>query len=447
MTLAPFPQGYEMGAPWYSTGLLLAALPFTLFAQQSSMFRGGPSHLGVYDGPGVPSFSRVQWKARIGGQIFSSAAVSEGAAYVGSTNGGLYAVDTKTGVIKWRFGTEARVNSSPAVADGLVFFSSYDGNIYAVESATGKERWRFTTGGERRFAGTHLHGAIPKGELMPDPYDMFLSSPAVVDGVVYLGSGDGSVYAIDAVSGTLRWRFKTGDVVHASPAVANGVVYIGSWDSWFYALDAHSGTVMWRFKTGEDPDIHNQQGISSSAAVVDGMVYFGARDGHLYAVDAVNGTRKWSFFTGGAWVTSSPAVYQGTVYFGTGSNFELRALNAATGKEVFMFQFDRGIFSSAAIAGGMLFIGGLDGKVTGFSLATGKPVWVFQTPEAASASAAYLAASKVAAQDTTNADRPFYDNMVMRFHNSLTGSMMASPVIVDDVIYIGSVDGFLYALR
>ena len=83
---------------------------------------------------------------------------------------------------------------------------------------------------------------------MPDPFDVFLSSPVVATGLVYFGSGDGHVYAVAADTGVLRWRFKTGNVVHASPALANGLLYVGSWDSYFYALDAKSGAQRWRFK-------------------------------------------------------------------------------------------------------------------------------------------------------------------------------------------------------
>lgn len=106
---------------------------------------------------------------------------------------------------------------------------------------------------------------------MPDPFDVYLSSPMIFESAVYFGSSDGNVYAVDANTGNLKWKFKTGDVVHATPAIANGTVYVGSWDSNFYALDAATGKEKWRFKTGEDPDIHNQVGIQSSAAVMDGM--------------------------------------------------------------------------------------------------------------------------------------------------------------------------------
>ena len=103
---------------------------------------------------------------------------------------------------------------------------------------------------------------------MPDPFDFYLSSPVVVNGNVYFGSGDGNVYALDAASGNLRWKFQTGDVVHASPAVANGTIYLGSWDSYFYALDAATGKAKWKFKTekirrsqpGRDPVVSRGSG-------------------------------------------------------------------------------------------------------------------------------------------------------------------------------------------
>jgi len=113
------------------------------------------------------------------------------------------------------------------------------------------------------------------------------------NGGVFFGSGDGNIYALNAASGVLTWKFKTGDVVHASPAIAGGRLFVGSWDSYFYALDAVTGKEKWRFKTGEDPVIHNQVGIQSSAAVVDGVVYFGCRDSNFYALDAATGEKKW----------------------------------------------------------------------------------------------------------------------------------------------------------
>ncbi len=99
----------------------------------------------------------------------------------------------------------------------------------------------------------------------------FSRARSLRQGAVYFGSGDGNLYALDAASGELRWKFKTGDVVHSSPALVDGVLFFGSWDSYFYAVDAATGKEKWRFHSGEDPLIHNQVGFQSSPAVVDGV--------------------------------------------------------------------------------------------------------------------------------------------------------------------------------
>jgi len=278
------------------------------FAQDGSMFRGNLQHAGVYESAGVRKFNRVKWQFHTRGMVIGSPGFAGGLVYVGGTDGNFYAIDAQSGAQRWKFEVKSRVPSTPAIAGGVVYFTAYDGNAYALDAASGALRWKFQTGGERRFSGKHLHGTQPAAETMPDPFDCYLSSPAVWNGAVYFGSGDGNVYALDAASGALRWKFKTGDVVHASPAIADGMVFIGSWDSYFYAIDAASGQEKWKFKTGEDHDTYNQVGIQSSAAVADGMVYFGCRDSHLYALDARSGEKKWAFSANGSWVVGSPAV-------------------------------------------------------------------------------------------------------------------------------------------
>ena len=305
------------------------------------MFRGNLAHTGVYNAAGVPKFSQIKWKFHTDGQVISSPAVANGMVFVGSTDGNLYAVDLESGTQKWKLFTGVRVTSSPAVENGVVYFGSYSGRFYAVDAASGKLKWKFQTEGEKRFEGKHLHGSEPAAETMPDPFDFYLSSPALWSGAVYFGSGDGNVYALDAATGTLKWKFHTGDVVHASPAISDGTLFIGSWDSYFYALDATTGKEKWRFKTGEDHNIYNQVGIQSSAAVMDGVVYFGCRDSNFYALDARTGEKKWAFNNKGSWVITSPAVQDGKVYFATSDTAMVYALDAKTGAPIFSLNFNQ----------------------------------------------------------------------------------------------------------
>ncbi len=317
-----------------------------------------------------------------------------------------------------------------------------------MDASTGGLKWKFLTGGEKRFTAKHLHGVQPVSETMPDPFDCYLSSPVVWKGAVYFGSGDGNIYSLNAASGALNWKFKTGDVVHASPAIADGTLFIGSWDSYFYALDALTGQEKWRFKTGEDPDTHNQVGIQSSAAVADGVVYFGCRDSHLYALDAKSGLKKWAFATNGSWIVSSPAVKDGKLYFVTSDSSLLYELDTRSGAVLHSAGFSHWyLFSSPALAGSILYFGSTQGKLVAVDLAGFKPLWTFETEAMKERGATYTKAN-----GTPNGEAiyrsDFYDDMVAGVDRMMSmGSILSSPVVVGSAVYVGSADGNLYALR
>jgi outer membrane protein assembly factor BamB len=106
---------------------------------------------------------------------------------------------------------------------------------------------------------------------------------------------------------TLLWSYATGKKVWSSPAVGNGVVYIGS-DNGGYALRARTGAKLWSFAAGSD--------VFPSAAVANGAVYIGSSDSNLYALSARTGKKLWSYATSGP-VLSSAAVANGVVYVGS----------------------------------------------------------------------------------------------------------------------------------
>lgn len=415
-------------------------------AAQSPMFRGGPAHLGVYESP-PPSLQVLVWKFKTEGRVISTPAVVGDVVYIASTDGVLYAVNRSDGTQRWKFETKGPIASSPAVSGGLVYVSSLDGNIYAVDAASGVKRWAFATRGERRFTAPGIHGAIPHTEHMPDPYDVYLSSPTVVAGTLYIGSGDQHIYALDAATGTLRWSFATGDVVHASPAVVDGVVYIGSWDRNLYALDAGSGRERWHYTTGNDTTSYNQIGIASSAAVVDGLVFVGGRDGHFHVVDAKTGELRWTHDNKMGWTIASPAVRNGVVYFPTSDGRRFKALDASTGEVLFDLPNVATSFSSPAIAGDVAFYGSSDGYLNAVDITRGTLLARFQTD-----------GSKEHGGPFTGEDGVFHtgpmfpdwtlDGMMIGVRTMMTvGSVFSSPVVVDGVVYFGSTDGHLYAVR
>lgn len=427
----------------------LLALPIAFHpcaAQPTAMFRGGPEHRGVYSG-NAPTLANVQWKFRTKGRVISSPAVADSTVYVGSTDGGLYAIDRSSGTQRWRFATEGPIASSPAVANGLVFILSADGKCYAVDASTGQQRWAFVTKGERRFTAPGIHGAIPRTERMPDPFDVFLSSPTVANGLVIFGSGDQHVYAVGAADGKMAWSFGTGDVVHSSPAVANGMVYIGSWDRNLYALDLKSGRERWRYTTGNDTTIYNQIGIASSPAVMDGMVFVGGRDGHFHAVDAATGKLRWTHDNHMGWTIASPAVRDGVVYFPTSDGTRFKALDAATGSVRFNSENKAVSFSSPALLGDVVYYGTSDGWLHAADTRTGAITAEFQTDGSRENGAKWTDSTGRFQSGRMYPDRTL-DGMMVGMRTMFTvGSILSSPVIVDGVLYVGSTDGQLYAIR
>jgi eukaryotic-like serine/threonine-protein kinase len=425
--------------------LLLGALQGALAQAQ---FRGDPSHSGVHGSAAPRVFKGVKWQFATGDRIVSSPVWDAGLLYFGSNDGHVYALDAASGEQRWAWRTEGPVPSTPAVHDGRVHVLSYDGRLHTLDAATGAPLWKFATGGERRFEARGLHGATPRMQTIADPYDVYLSSPAVANGTVYFGSSDGHLYALDAASGALRWKQRTGDVVHASPAVAYGLVVVGSWDGRLYAFDAQSGAERWRFQAGLDPAMHNQQGFQSSAAIVDGVVYVGCRDAHLYAVDAATGQERWRFSTGQSWVVGSPAVVSGKVIFATSDSSLIHVLDAQTGRPAIEpVQARAYMFSSPSIAGDVLLIGLLNGSLQARDLASGRELWTFRT-EAARANAGWVLTADGRLNSPWLFASNWQDAMVTGFERqSSVGSFFSTALVVGGVVYVGSADGRLYALH
>ena len=179
--------------------------------------------------------------------------------------------------LAWNLETGGSAPSDPTISGGVLYFGSHDGYLYALDAQSGAERWRFA-------AGSRVS-----------------SSPAVSGGMVYFGSDDGVFYAVDAREGTELWRFRAGDQVQAAPALSGGMVYFGSDDGYLYALDAQSGAERWRFDTGSY--------VLYSAAISAVVVYLGSLHGRLYALDARSGAERWRFETEtGDAVRGSPAA-------------------------------------------------------------------------------------------------------------------------------------------
>ncbi|HEX5168476.1 MAG TPA: PQQ-binding-like beta-propeller repeat protein [Cyclobacteriaceae bacterium] len=406
---------------------------------------------GIYTESEYTHFDKVKWKLDAGGKIFSSPAVLDGTVYAGSEDHYLYAADLKTGKLRWKFKTGGAVHSSPSVFNHTVYIGSFDGYYYAVDAGTGKEKWRVKTGGEKWMGGIGYFGMKPVDQYLEDPWDFFLSSvvpdPDDQGRTIYFGSSDGNLYAVNAEDGTIRWKFRTDGPIHTTPAVMHQTVYVGSWDANFYAIDSKTGQLKWKVRTGDKPGM---TGIQSSAVVDGDNVYFGARDAHVYCLSAATGEVVWTYDAEGSWILSSPTIKDHVLYVGTSDSYLLLAIDAQTGREKFRFKTHGYVYSSPSLAGNTAYFGDFTGALFALDLSSEGKCWDEFALESRKKNAALvlkddhmdfmLAAS--------GKDVSVYANTVEVMNKFYAlGPVVSSAYIYEGVLYVGSADGFLYAIE
>jgi eukaryotic-like serine/threonine-protein kinase len=398
------------------------------------------------------NFHGIKWKFKTDGKIFSSPTVLDGVAYIGSEDHYLYAVDAGDGTLKWKFKTGGPVHTSPAVYKATVYVGSFDGYYYAVDINTGLEKWKVKTNGERWMGGKGYFGMKPLDEYLDDPWDYFLSSPSIDASdsppTLYFGSSDGNLYAVDAANGKVKWKFLTEGSIHTTPAIYNHTVYVGSWDTNLYAVDARTGKLKWKFKTGDQPGM---SGIQASPRIDDGKIYFGARDAHMYALDAMTGKVIWKYDAEKSWILTSAAVQEGTVYVGTSDSFLLLALDAKTGNEKSRFQADGYVYSSPVVKDNSIFFGDFTGKIFCVDVTSSGKKWSEFVTDGRKENGASVLNNKGKldfAFAGSGQDLSIYKNVVGVMNRFYTlGPIVSTPSVEDGVVYVGSADGFLYAIN
>lgn len=343
--------------------ILFGVNNFTVFGQQERKGTTSVFQNRVFKGDKYMPLGDLKWVFKTNGKIFSSPIVHDGIVYVGSEDGNLYAIDEKTGETHWKFKTGGAVHSSPAVFKNTVYIGSFDGYYYAIDAKTGQLKWKFKSGGEKWSGEISFLGLKPVDKYMEDLWDFFLSSPVInpdkQNSSVFFGSSDGNVYALNANTGELKWKFEVKGSIHCSPVLYKNTLYIGSWDANLYAKDIQTGKQRWKFETGTQLGF---KGIESTVAVANDMVYFGARDPFLFALNAETGKLVWKYDAAYSWIISSAVVAGDVLYVGTSDTFALLGLDAKTGKELFKFKTNGYVYSSPAIAGDTAYFGDFTGN-------------------------------------------------------------------------------------
>ncbi len=234
---------------------------------ESVVFGGGDGTVYALD----LQSGEERWRFSTDMRIRSTPAISEGVVYIGGSDGIVYSLGLENGLVRWTYETEGAslrsedfgfdrksIIASPAVVDGAVYVGSRDGQMYALDQASGERRWRVShdvswamsspaVSGTALFAGTSDGLFVHRVDVTTGEEDWRFvgagytwSSPALAGNTVYIGDGGGFLRAINAESGEERWSLRTGGGVYSSPWVEDGVVYVGADDGVVYAVDAES---------------------------------------------------------------------------------------------------------------------------------------------------------------------------------------------------------------
>jgi len=295
------------------------------------------------------STGAIVWRQNLQGQFFqSSPTVVGNVLYVGVGffspyyTGAVYAVNALTGQLLWSNGNVNAIQTAPTVGNGLVYVASDFGVIYALDASSGQIQWSYDT---TLGSGTGSAGAL-------------------ANGVLYMGVGQ-FLFALNASDGTLLWRQETSYFIGSSPAVQNGVVYINSYDGGVYAFDAGTGAAIW----------HHAIRILyfTSMSIAYGNIYLCGFDGApgLTALDAQTGDTVW-FRSVVQCNYSSPTVANGVVYAGWESlgaiNSHILAFDAGTGAQLWNRLVGSPIYGEPIVVNGKLYITAYSGEVTAFGL-------------------------------------------------------------------------------
>lgn len=358
---------------------------------------------------------RVLWEYKTGAEIWSPLSSQGDALYFGNDDGKFFALDTRQHKLKWQYKSGGRVRSATAFYGDMLIFSSDDGYMYVLNKNTGKLAWKFDLG------DGSLHRKHPMSVKDTEyEYDYLKSSPVIDGHTVYIGSGDGQLYAIDLDKQKLQWKFASKEKIRASALVVQDKVCVGSWDHNFYCVNKLTGKELWHYDS--------KGVIQASASYTDGKIVFGGRTPSLFALDVNTGKEVWvTAYTDGSWVESSAVSDAGKLYVGSSDSFKLSAFDANNGKEIWQFKTMGWSWMSPLLADGVLYIGAI----------AAEPYYMPKIKLEAGFFAVDAASGKLLwKHEASKLNGPY-----------ITGGFFARPIVTRDAVWLADLDGSIRALK
>ncbi len=318
----------------------------------------------------------------------------------------------------WKFKTGAEIKSSPAIDKGLVFIGSADANVYAIDLENGHQVWAYPTG------------------------DAVEATPCVVDGDVFVGSSDNFLYALDANTGELKFKYETDSQILGaanwtrSPDGRRTRILVGSYDNILHCLDSANGQVLWKYETDNY--------INGSPAVGQGIVAFGGCDAMIHIVSLTDG-REIKQIDSGSFIAASAAIFEGRVYVGNYDNVFISA-DIASGKIMWKYtEAESPFFSSPAVNRDVVVLGCRDMRVHCFGRDDGKPLWTFQTLGEVDSSPVICGDKVVVGSEDGRLYMIRLSDGSKVWSYEIGQPVSSSPAVANGMVIVGSDDGYLYA--
>ena len=292
-------------------------------------------HISPYDHR--PPYRRL-WSIDAHDSLEFPPSIGYGRVYLAQQKGLFFALDAETGKVDWRKRLGRCAASSPTIGKGVIFQSymhrveclqdqsGADGFLVAWDADTGRELWRYRS--------------LP-----------IESSPLLRNGVLYVGTWDNKVMAINAETGRRKWAFGTDDQVNTSAAYWKGTIYIGSDGGTLYALNARNGRLRWSAQSNSR--FGAREFWYATPTIAYGRVYIGNTDGTMYVYGAKSGRLLWARPLG-TYIYGAAAVYRRKVFVGTYDG-RFFALDAATGDTMWEIDAKGAVHAAPTVMNGLVY--------------------------------------------------------------------------------------------
>lgn len=317
--------------------------------------------------PATPEVREAVWTVDLGSEVWAPPTVDGAVAYVGALDGVLRAIDTDAGVVAWEFATGGQLRGSVAVADGTAFVVSDDGTLYAV-AADGAQRWATVIG-------------APSAERAM--FDTNGSRPVVADGVVYAAASGGELVAINVADGSVRWSVTLDGAIQVNLAYGDGLIHVGTMAGSEYAIDAATGTEVWSERT--------YAAVTTSPTVMGDLVVVGSRAASIQIREAATGEIAWITSFGGSWVQSAATpIDESSFVIGSSDYKAISAFSAASGEPLWLTRVTGWSWGIPVVADGVVYATQFqadydqpwDVSLYALDAATGEIAWTANTGDA-----------------------------------------------------------------